>query len=166
MRGRKPIPKHLRIITGADSKRRPRTRLPTSYPSVPDFLDKEARREWKRITHELAAVGLLTRLDRGLLAIWCTAWSDLARSRRIIAEQGPTTTTATGYVQTRSEVGIARTAAQTLLRIGPELGLSPISRTRLELQPLLPIPRPPADGKPPELTTEETAAIERRFFGK
>ena len=42
-------------------------------PVLPRCLGDEARKEWQRLAKELGELGLLTRLDRGLLAAYCQA---------------------------------------------------------------------------------------------
>jgi P27 family predicted phage terminase small subunit len=40
---------------------------------APSALGPEARKEWQRLANELAPLGLLTRIDRGMLAAYCQA---------------------------------------------------------------------------------------------
>ena len=71
MRGRKPLPSNVVRLRGNPGKRRRNDAEPRPAPRVPTCpacLDGEARKEWKRLVAELADLGLLTRLDRGLLA--------------------------------------------------------------------------------------------------
>ncbi|MCA8251575.1 P27 family phage terminase small subunit [Burkholderia multivorans] len=43
-------------------------------------LNREARKEWKRITVELEKLGLISRLDRAALTLCCQAWGRLVES--------------------------------------------------------------------------------------
>ncbi len=44
-------------------------------PGCPRHLLPEARKEWKRIGRELEALGLIARIDRAALALYCQAWA-------------------------------------------------------------------------------------------
>lgn len=48
-------------------------------PAVPKELKGEARAEWKRIVPELERVGMLAKVDRGLLMRYCSAWASWHR---------------------------------------------------------------------------------------
>lgn len=47
-------------------------------PEMPDFLDDVAAEEWKRVCRILENMGLLTVLDRTVLAQYCVLYSKLA----------------------------------------------------------------------------------------
>jgi phage terminase small subunit len=71
MRGRKPLPSNVVRLRGNPGKRRQNDAEPraaTRMPTCPACLGDEARKEWQRLAKELAALGLLTGLDRDLLA--------------------------------------------------------------------------------------------------
>ncbi len=80
-RGPRPTPTRLKLPLGNPGKRPLNTREPQprlGIPSCPKHLNELARKEWRRITRELNAVGLITNLDRGTLGIiYCPS---LARS--------------------------------------------------------------------------------------
>ena len=81
------MPVHLRLITDrfrglppdAKTARPPAATLP-----APRFLDREARREWRRVAPALFKLGLLTELDRGPLAAYCQAFSTFIQARDAI----------------------------------------------------------------------------------
>src|SRR5262249_42754142 len=82
MRGRKPKPTRLKEMLGNPGKRALSTGEPVpeaAIPSCPRFLDKEARKEWRRAAPELYALGVLTNLDRAALAAYCESWSRVAK---------------------------------------------------------------------------------------
>ena len=98
MRGRKPLPSNVVRLRGNPGKRRLNDAEPRPahrVPSCPACLGDEARKEWQRLAKELGELGLLTRLDRGLLAAYCQAhalWVEArraARSRRVLPAAGP-----------------------------------------------------------------------------
>lgn len=44
-------------------------------PGCPAHLLPEAKKEWRRITPELEQLGLISRIDRASLALYCQAWA-------------------------------------------------------------------------------------------
>jgi phage terminase small subunit len=44
-------------------------------PDCPKHLWPEARREWRRIGPELEAAGLIAKIDRAALALYCQSWA-------------------------------------------------------------------------------------------
>ena len=71
MRGRKPKPTHIKVITGNPGKRKlnfdePRPEI--AVPTYPPELSPAAQREWDRLVGELCKLNLLTNLDRLLQA--------------------------------------------------------------------------------------------------
>ena len=82
MRGRRPKPTRLKMLTGNPGKRAlnpDEPRPEANIPECPPELGPVARAEWDRLVVELAALRLLTNLDRAALAAYCGAyalWAD------------------------------------------------------------------------------------------
>lgn len=82
MRGRRPKPTRLKVLTGNPGKRALNEAEPRPEPEIPDCppeLGPIARREWERLVAELAPLRILTQLDRAALATYCGAyglWAD------------------------------------------------------------------------------------------
>jgi phage terminase small subunit len=84
MKGRKPTPTMLKVLSGNPGKRPLNEREPAApqgVPEPPEWLDDEAKAEWARVTVDLAAMGLLSQADRPALAAYCTAWISRISSR-------------------------------------------------------------------------------------
>lgn len=81
-RGPKALPSNVHILHGNPSKK-PAAHLMDSLqpeieiPGCPPHLFQEAKKEWKRITPELQRYGLISRLDRSALALYCQSWAML-----------------------------------------------------------------------------------------
>ena len=78
MAGRRPKPTALKIIQGNPGRRPLRLdefRPAVEIPSCPKHLEKEARKEWHRITKILASYGLVSQVDRAALAFYCVCWA-------------------------------------------------------------------------------------------
>jgi phage terminase small subunit len=88
MRGRRPKPTRLKVLTGNPGKRPlndagPRPEV--AIPHCPEELGETARREWKRLVGELAALKMLTNFDRTALAAYCGAyalWAEATKAFR------------------------------------------------------------------------------------
>jgi P27 family predicted phage terminase small subunit len=95
-RGPKPLPKNVLALRGGTKYLQKRghddglVKLDIEIPHCPRHLLKEARKEWKRIAPELEALGLISRIDRAALALYCQeyawwVWHDEALQRDINA---------------------------------------------------------------------------------
>ena len=81
------------------------------------WLPLEAKREWRRIVPELDRIGLLARLDRGVLSTWCASWAQYRQAVELLARDGPVVQGARGKVK-HPAAQAARDAAATMLRAG------------------------------------------------
>jgi P27 family predicted phage terminase small subunit len=134
MRGRKPLPSNVVRLRGNPGKRRlndtePR---PTSrLPACPACLGEEARKEWRRLSKELGELGLLTGLDRGLLAAYCQAHALWVEAVSSIGRYGTMVKSPNGYPMQSPYVAVANKQVEIMVRIASEFGMSPSSRTRI-----------------------------------
>jgi P27 family predicted phage terminase small subunit len=111
---------------------------PGGIPQCPGHLDKVARKEWRRISKELIAVGLLTEVDRAALAAYCCAWSRWVAAEERIQDHGLVVKAPSGYPVQNPYVGIANTAMDQMRKFLVEFGLTPASRSRLHAEPRKP----------------------------
>lgn len=140
--GRKPKPTALKLITGNPGKRAlpvGEPKLEPSEPSAPDFLNAEAKVEWKRVCHELYLAGVMTELDRGILAAYCQSYGLWERAEKALAKMafadpdnfGLLMMTAAKNAINNPLIGIANKAKGDMARYASELGITPSSRTRV-----------------------------------
>jgi P27 family predicted phage terminase small subunit len=134
--GPRPKPTLLRRLEGNVGHRplrqEPRPRPLT--PTCPGWLLPEAKREWRRVIPELEMLGLMTLVDRAPLAAYCQAYARWQRAEEYLQVHGPTITTASGYVQQRPEVAIARAERQAMHEFASAFGFSPSSRSRIDVR--------------------------------
>jgi P27 family predicted phage terminase small subunit len=105
-------------------------------PPRPDWLDDYAAEKWREVLPELLRVGLLTTIDGGILAAYCTAWSELRHATETLTAEGRTRTAEkNGYSYPHPAVSQQRTALKLVKDLGAQLGLSPSSRSALHIQP-------------------------------
>jgi P27 family predicted phage terminase small subunit len=147
MRGRKPRPTYLKVISGVRKGRinQHEAKAPPGMPSPPEFLSPEALEEWHRIGPALYAAGLLTPLDRGVFAVYCTAVGRWQQAEKALAEAGGLVvpSTSNNHASLANPLlHIANRAAADAVKFGSEFGLTPSSRSRVVAQP------PPAEADP------------------
>ena len=157
-RGPKPLPANVHLLRGNPSKMSMRDLLDSLQPEVevpncPSHLLPEARKEWKRITPELQRYGLISKLDRASLALYCQAyarwvWAErqLQRAQALAAEKtadaeargetyaggdGYTLATPGGHMTYSPHWVIANKAMEQVNRFLAEFGMSPASRNRV-----------------------------------
>jgi P27 family predicted phage terminase small subunit len=136
MRGRKPKPTRLKILTGKPgrgiNKHEPKPRA--TMPRCPRELAPEARREWRKLAGELARLGLLTIVDGNALAIYCQAWAQYKRATTTLEAEGlevkcgrrADAKKAHPALRTQSE------AIETIRKFSALFGLDPADRARLQ----------------------------------
>jgi P27 family predicted phage terminase small subunit len=136
MRGRKPLPSNVVRLRGNPGKRRLNNAEPRPAPRVPTCpacLNGEARKEWKRLVAELADLGLLTRLDRGLLAAYCQAHALWVEAVCSIQRYGTMVKSPNGFAMQSPYVAVANKQVEIMVRIAAEFGMTPSSRTRIRV---------------------------------
>lgn len=134
MRGRKPLPTPIRALGGNAGKRPLPTAEPraaTHLPPAPSHLSKPAKAEWKRIGRELVTLGLVSKIDRALLASYCSAWGRLVDAEEKLVQFGSVIKTPSGMLVQSPYLQIVNKAIEQLAKLGPEFGMSPSSRTRV-----------------------------------
>lgn len=133
MAGRRPKPTAAKLLAGNPGHRplnlnEPK---PTGVPTCPRHLDAQARAEWKRMSAELRACGLLTLVDRAAFAAYCQCWSRWVTAEQGIAKHGMVVKAPSGYPVQNPYVGIANTALDQLRKYLIEFGMTPAARSKV-----------------------------------
>lgn len=147
MKGRKPKEDRLKLLAGNPGKRP----LSSGDGSVgtgeafikgelekPDYLDEYESKEWDRIVTTGALV--LSEADAGMVLVACSAFSDLMIARKALEEAGSRTyetesQSGAVMIRQRPEVAMMQNARTAYHRALAELGLSPVSHTRVKALP-------------------------------
>ena len=136
-RGRKPIPEEIKKATGNPGKRPldvDKLCVPAQMPEKPDWLNGEGRKEWDRITAELMELGLLLRVDRAALAMYCRYYQRwVTAEKHLNTATGFFSTTPNGFRIQSNYLNIANKAAEMCLKLMGEFGMTPSSRTKLAI---------------------------------
>lgn len=135
MKGRKPIPTPIRRLTGnpqhhALPENEPIP--PPGRPTCPMWLDRAGRTEWHRVVPLLDGMGVLSTLDRGMIAAYCAAWSQFIAATRTLQAEGMVIETGRGMT-THPAANLQIKLAATLRAYCVEFGMTPSARSRMQL---------------------------------
>ncbi|MGD9836303.1 MAG: phage terminase small subunit P27 family [Afipia sp.] len=119
MRGRKP---ELKVIEGGMAKR----------PGVPDWMAKEAKAEWRRVTPKLIARKVLTQSDLGSLENYCVAIGQVRECQSTLNKDGLYVQSEKGAPRPHPAVRIMHQAMTQARQLAAELGLTPASRGKTQ----------------------------------
>ena len=111
-------------------------------PECPPGLSPAAQQEWQRLIVELTALGRLTKLERGSLAIYCGAYALWAEATEAIQRFGSMVNAPSGIPIQSPYVSIANRQADIMMRIAAEFGFTPASRKRTAVATLEDFPFP------------------------
>lgn len=151
VRGTRPNYRHLRAMGGRGAlpnapKLAPRIPSEPRWPSIFEGggdearrLGRDARQQWRLVTRELDRHGLLSLVDLALLTDFCVCWARLQSCERVVSREGITVKGERG-TQKHPAVTYANQLRQALKGYMTELGLTPYSRSRMDL------PDPDDDG--------------------
>jgi P27 family predicted phage terminase small subunit len=135
-RGRKAKPTHLKLVEGNPGKRAINKNEPKPTGNLvdpPEWLSPSQKEGWKYAI-ESAPFGLLKRLDSSVLAIWVVA-EDLHRQATEKLNSGALLIKTPNGMPTQSPfVSIVNKQAQVMMKAASEMGFTPASRTRIQLE--------------------------------
>ncbi len=141
-RGPKPKPTRLKLLQNTARKHRLESREPapeTACPTAPDHLCSAALEEWGRVVDEMARLGIMSRLDRSVLAAYCQAYGRWVAAETALARMAERDAVTAGLViRTKAGnaiqnplVGAANKAMADMVRYAAEFGMTPSARTRV-----------------------------------
>lgn len=133
--GRPPKPTGLKLIEGNPGKRvlREEPKPPPSKPRRPQWVIGIARAEWDRVVPVLDRLGLLTVVDRSVLAAYCESVAGLKAAASDLHTRGYLVASARedGALIKNPSNQLFRDYARLVATYSSMLGLSPSDRVRL-----------------------------------
>ena len=137
-RGPAPKPTALKQLAGNPGKRPLNGSEPVyeaELPSAPRHLSAVAQREWRRVGKLLVSAGVMTGVDRAVLALYCQAYARWVEAEKKLASVDAWIDSTPNGMQVQSAwLTIANKAMDQVKRFGAELGLTPASRTRIHVE--------------------------------
>ena len=137
-RGAKPKPTRLKALSGTLRSDRLNPNEPEARPAIPrcpEHLGPEAKREWRRLAPQLARMGLLCRIDRAALALFCQAWERWVKAEEALKRYGVMVKSPNGFPMQSPYLAVANKAMEQMRALLAEFGMSPSSRTRVHATP-------------------------------
>lgn len=144
MRGRKPLPSHLKLVKGTARGELKKTKgddikFEISLPMPPPHLCDDAKVEWGRVASMLYALRLLSDADVAALAAYCQSYATWKQAVEALNEMAKIDKVTKGLVIKTSNkniiqnplLGIANTAASNMVRYAAEFGMTPSARARI-----------------------------------
>lgn len=113
--------------TPKTGKRKPRVRRPLKPP----WLDDYGGRVWDRVIKELEPLGLLSTVDREILAAYCDTASFAKEARSRLMRQGVIIVGQKGEDVKNPAWQIFREASGKISELGSKLALNPSARLRI-----------------------------------
>mgnify|MGYP003652841120 CR=1 FL=1 len=143
MRGRKPKPTAVKRLAGNPGKRKlnkrePITKVsPDAFDLPPSELahDPTALKEWSRLAPMLKQARQITDSDRSALIAVCLEWSTYLQAIDEVRKSTMLILTQNGYPIMNPYLTIASKALAGCYKLWPELGLTPSSRSRIQVLP-------------------------------
>ena len=107
---------------------------PEGVPDCPPHLGEEARAEWYRLVDTLVEMGVVSVIDRAVLAAYCQAWGRWVEAEEKLREAPLLIRTPSGYVQQSPWLSVANRQMELMGRYMAEIGLTPAARSRIVVQ--------------------------------
>lgn len=135
-KGRKPLPRYLKVLRGNPGKRPLNDAEPQPQPGIPTcpaHVQGIARTEWNRCVKELGALNAITRLDRGKLAAMCVSYGRWVEAEDALKAAGGPIIPApkTGALTYNPWLSVAHKAMEAYSKLAADFGMDPSSRTRI-----------------------------------
>src|SRR5262245_53421542 len=129
---RRPTPTSILRLRGSwRANTRPDEPKPrVAAPSPPTWLSPAAKTEFTRLARELADIGMITALDRGVLAAFCVLRERWIEAECRVGELGVVVKSPNGFPVINPYLSVANEALRQLRAYAIELGLTPSSRSK------------------------------------
>lgn len=139
-RGPAPKPTALKKLQGNPGKRalpagEPQPHVGGRAPSVPAWLDEDAKAIWRRYARTMWELRLLTEIDVEAFAALCEATALYQTAVEMVRERGPVQESATGYTQKNGWMTVRDSALADMRALWKEFGMTPSARAGLNLEP-------------------------------
>ena len=139
-RGPARKPTKLRQLEGNPGKRplpanEPQPTEMSELPKPPSFLDAIAKKHWKLVGTELMGCGLLTNIDLDALAACCNCYSQWVKAQQELKKSSLIVVTPNGFRMPSPYIKIANDSLDRMMRYLKEFGMTPASRSRVEVDP-------------------------------
>ena len=141
-RGPRPTPSAILKLRGTARGDRIRNEPQPveGIPRCPSWLDTQAKGVWKQIVPQLKQMGVLARIDGNALTRYCQFFARWKKAEEFIAKHGEVYPLKDEQGKLKClvqvpQVAIAHKLGAALTRLEQEFGMTPSSRSRIQVQP-------------------------------
>jgi len=131
------MPTAVKEMRGFPAHDRPNPLEPRPELAAPDeipaHLDDAARVEWIKLIPILMDMRVMTKGDYIVLGNLCQSYSTMAKAQAILNETGMLVRSPSGYMQQSPLLGIINQCVARINLLCRELGLTPASRTKVNM---------------------------------
>jgi len=120
--GRRPLPKNEPVLE-----------RPARMPAAPAILTDVGKKHWRTMGKKLFKVGLLTEIDLDAFAAYCQHYETWHEATRNIKKHGMLIKAQSGFPMLSPYYTIQAKESAAMLRCLTEFGMTPSSRTRVEI---------------------------------
>lgn len=106
-----------------------------SPPKCPDYLAAPAKAKWKELVRDLKNAGILAKSDVDTMARYCAEFATWQKANDMIQRAGELLKGPNGGLIQNPWLAIRKHASAQMHKISLQLGLDPISRQRLHVEP-------------------------------
>ncbi len=134
-KGPRSKPTHLKIIEGNPGKRPLHPsgpKQPPDRPIAPQHLSDDAKTEWRYIVPKLDATGLLTKIDRTTLEVYCEMVATFREATNWVRERGILVAGQKGGAVKNPAIQVQRDAARLISTYARMFGFSPADRVGMD----------------------------------
>lgn len=138
--GRKPKPTATKKLIGKPGHRKlpenePQPRKTNRLPPAPSHLTPVGKNEWERMGTELMRLGLLTVADQTAFAAYCQQYEIWVEASVKVQKEGMLTYAKNGFPMLSPHMTIQNKAQSEMRKWLVEFGMTPSSRSRVEVAP-------------------------------
>jgi P27 family predicted phage terminase small subunit len=115
--------------------------LPCEVPTMPPWLDEEAKKQWNIIAPWLVSCKVLTRIDQVGFALLCSSISEYVTAKKIVDDEAANgkpkflTVTDKGNIIQHPALGVANKAHARVVKLLQEFAMLPASRASMKINP-------------------------------
>ena len=138
MPGPPPTPTQLKIVSGNPGRRALNKNEPkpkTATKRAPAGLSKAALKHWHTVAKHLTEARILTELDKPALILYCEAWARWRDATDEVQKRGMLVKAPSGYPMQNPYLAIANKAFEQMQKMLVEFGMTPASRSRIQVEP-------------------------------
>jgi P27 family predicted phage terminase small subunit len=106
---------------------------PGGVAQMPEWLCEAAQLEWIRLSGDLFKIGLITKADEVEFAVYCQAYAEIQEAEDALGKFGRTQVTKDGFERKSPWLSIRDEAWKRLHQAAQQFGLTPASRTKIEV---------------------------------